>query len=153
MKKLECYSYLFEIRDSKNLNIDEYVKETASSGVSSNVLRFINENLDVPYLSVYNEIYSKRHKNKMFKSLVNENQTRCQKAIALSSYVTRALIKVNLLGEDFDDVDKLMKDLMIDEVIQALRDYSNGIDNDKIDEVFGKIRDIFKKLYPEKGDE
>lgn len=159
MNKLDCYKHLFEIRDTKNKDIESYIKEMAGhDNVPSEVLRFINSNTDVPELSVYNEIYNKRHKNKLYKNLMNESQSRCEKAIALSSYLTKVLISINMLGTGQDEVQELCSEYNTEEVISALRDYSNGIDCESIDTIFDKVKEKFKEIFPstdvdEKGDE
>ena len=89
MDKLDCYSYLFKIRDEYKVNVNEQIKLIAGKEiVPHSVVKFINEYIPQQSVSTFETIYSKRHKNPLYKNLVNENASVEDKAIALSSLLT-----------------------------------------------------------------
>lgn len=144
MDKFKCYHYLLEIK-KQGIDITEQVKKIAGKeGVSLSVVKFINEYYPQPTMTTLEHIHSKRHKNPLYKNLVNENLNVEDKAIALSSLLTQTMI--GLKNIDDDSKKDYCKTMMTEEILDAINSYSTG-DTDKLLEVSNNIRNKIKEIY------
>ena len=109
---------------------------------------FVNKYLPIDDLFTYNKIYEKRKNNPLFKNLVNENLPTEEKAIALSSFQTQALIRIKELTKQgrVKEAKKYAKTMQIENISNALSEYAQG-DKELIESISAEIRETFKKLY------
>lgn len=145
MDKFEGYKYLSKINRDYNVDISEQVKNIAGKKeVPQSVISFINKYIPRDSTTTLNMIYEKRHKNPLYKSLVNEDSKIEDKAIALSSYLTQAMIGLSKIT---DESSKSMycEDLMINDIINSLAKYSCG-DSSMLSETFSKVRRSIKSI-------
>lgn len=152
LSKSSAYSKLIEIGNSnKDVDVSKYISEmVGSDSVPFDVLVFINKYIPIPQLETYNSIYWKRRKNPLYRNMVNESLPPIDKALALSSFMTRAIITMKDLPEsnrqEYADI------MNIPIISEAISRYTNYGDSDTLEEVFMMVRDVFKKLYS-RGDE
>lgn len=149
MKPIDKNSIYSKLKDIKENNpevgtkVSECLKKVVSSqSVPFDVILFVNKYSPIDQFYTYNKIYENRHKNPLYKNLVNENLPVEEKAIAVSSFITQVMIRCK---EEKDDISDYCDMMNIDFVLEALRDYSHG-DNTKLDEVFYMIRDVLKAV-------
>jgi len=143
-----AYSRLTEIKRRFGVDTREHIKEVAmSESVPYETLVFINKYLPIDQLSVYNRIYESRKKNPLYRTLLSEDLSDIDKAIALSSLITQSLI-VCKKNEDkeYKDILKLMN---VDVLTEALEKYAYDESTEKLNEVCGMVREMFNKLYRE----
>ena len=154
MNKLEGYKKLFEISKIHGINVDEEVKRVVSyenNDIPNDVLKFIHKYEPQDFLSTYDHIYENRRNNKLYKSLVNENSSISDKAIALSLLLNNCIIKMKSLSESKRQIE-YANEMKISDISDALRDYAYG-SNEKLEETFNNIRLKLKILYSKEGDE
>ena len=145
MNKLKCYDYLYKIKE-QGVSVKEHLELTVGEDiVPMPTLVFINKYYPIESFKTYEDIYNKRYKNPLYKNLVNEKSSSEDKAIALSSLLTRAMIRMSNINE------KNRKDyateMKIKEISEALNLYSYNKDSSKLNEVFSDIRLTIKELY------
>lgn len=145
MDKFKCYHYLLKIKKTENININEQVELIAGKEeVPLSVVKFINKYYPQQQITTLEHIHSKRHKNPLYKNLVNENLNVEDKAIALSSLLTQTMI--GLKNIDDDSKEDYCKTMMTEEILDAINSYSTG-DTDKLLEVSNNIRNKIKEIY------
>lgn len=145
LDKSTAYAKLLDIKQEHQIDVSKYIKEMAGNKtIPYEVVVFINKYSPLPHLEIYNRIYEKRTKNPLYKTLVNENSSTEERAIALSSLLTQIMISSKSLTNE----DRMLYHNIIDtsSIIKALESYTNG-DSSKLDETFLAIRSIFKNLY------
>jgi hypothetical protein len=146
INKAYAYSKLSLIKDNYSIDTSRYIREVASTDeIPYSVITFINKYYPIMQLTTYNDIYEKRNSNPLYKNLVNENLQESERAIALSSLVTRSLIRAKTLNND--DRLEYMKIMNIDLICDTLCKYSLYNDTNKLNETFMMVRQVFKKLY------
>lgn len=147
--KSTAYARLNEIKEIENINVSKYIRKVAESdSVPYDVLVFINRYSPIPQLEVYNHVYENRHKNPLYKNLVNENLPVEERAIALSSLLTRTLIssKYSVRNNQSDDLQTYGQLMNVRKITEALNKYLSG-DDTLLNETFIEVRNVFKQLY------
>lgn len=146
MRKLEAYKHLSKIKD-KGVNIVEQIKIVSSCKyeVPLSVIKFIDEYDKQSSLETYNYIYESRHKNKLYKGIVNENASPDDKLIALSSYVLQCSIKMKSLNES--QKNNYIQDTYLNECSNAISKYYETSNYNYILDMHNKLRSRFKELY------
>jgi hypothetical protein len=150
MDKIDCYKYLYEIHNSDRVDITEQVRKIAGIGhsVPESVIKFINKYIPQPQLATYNVIYEKRHKNPLYKSLVNEDLPVEDRAVSLASFLTQAMIGIKTI-KDSEIRENYYREMLIDSITEAMKEYSLFNKSDKLNEAFCNVRNKFKSLYGE----
>ncbi len=142
MDKLNCYKYLAEIRDTYHKDINEQIVQVAGKNyIPATVVKFIHQFIPQPEVEVFNQIYKNRKKHPLYKNLVNERAEIADKAIALSSLVTRYLIKAESLP--FESRHALLTSKEYNLALEAIQAYSSG-DVQKLETAFNTIRTTAK---------
>lgn len=145
MTKLACYKKLFEIRDTYQVDITEQLHQLAvMPSPDESIITFISRyNSSPSFLNeeVVENIYNKRDKNPLYKSLVNESASDIDKAIAMSSLITRVLID----SKSMTDNKSLLSEMQIHSLTSALSDYANG-DTSSLLATFDNIRSQVKSI-------
>lgn len=147
MNKLKCYEYLSKIKDKdQNASIKEHLEKIVGEDkVPIETMIFIDSYYPIDSIRTFKDIHDKRHKNPLYKNLVNENASVEDKAIALSSLLTRAMIRMSSIDERHrKDYSSEMK---IKEISEALNSYSYSKDVSKLNKVFNNTRSVIKRLF------
>ena len=99
MNKLKCYEYLSKIKD-QGVSINEHIERIVGEElVPIETLIFINKYYPIDSLKTFEDIHEKRYKNPLYKNLVNENASVEDRAVALSSLLTRTMIRMSKMDE------------------------------------------------------
>ena len=148
MTKEKVLIELTEIK-KKGINISEEMRRVlVNDEIKYETIIFINKYRPIDELFTYNKIYEKRKNNPLFKNLVNENLPVEEKAIALSSFQTQALIRIKELKKQGKDAEAKIygETMQIDDVSNALSEYARG-NTELVEKISIEIRDTFKKLF------
>lgn len=147
MKKLEAYKHLSRIKDNAGVNIVKQVKIVSSckGDVPLSVIRFIDNYEAQSSLETFKYIYESRHKNKLYKNLVDESASVNDKLIALSSYQLQCSIKLKTLTES--DKPSYIQDTYLSECSSAINNYYRTGDNNCVTDMHNKLRSRFKELF------
>lgn len=146
MNKLKCYEYLSKI-NTMGVDISEQLSTVVrSKDVPMSVVSFINKYYPQELIKTFDNIHEKRHTNPLYKNLVNEKLSVEQKAIAISSLVTRVMITLsNIENEDIRR--EYSKDMNLKEMIDSLTDYAYNGNTDKLINICNKQRNLIKEIY------
>lgn len=147
MDKLDCYRYLIQIKNNHNVDISYQIKSIAglNESVPVEVIKFIHKYIPQYEMITLDHIYEKRHRNPLYKSLVNEKSSDSEKVIALSSFMTQAMIGARPIT-DHSLLSNYYESLKINKISQAISEYTNG-NPEKLRETFDSIRTQFKSIY------
>lgn len=145
MNKLKCYEYLNRIME-QGVPIKEHVERIVGSDtVPVDTIVFIDKYCPLESLNTYRDIHEKRFKNPLYRNLVNESASVEDRAIALSSLLTRAMIRMSNINEKYRK--DYATEMNIKEISEALTLYSYNKDSSKLNEVFDKTRSFIKELF------
>lgn len=151
LTKSRAYELLFKIHKKQHIEIDYYVELLSKSGneIPIEVILFINKynSSTLPQLKIFNIVYSKRHKNPLYKTIMNESATSEEQCLALNSMITQCLIQLKNMSmterEEFIDI------MNIKDILEGITAYFDG-DTKKTRTVFFEVRGIFKNLFGKK---
>jgi hypothetical protein len=150
--KKDIIQKLYEIEENnEELKLGREVQKVVrSETIPIEVIKLINK-YDKSFLQIYdtyNTIYNSRNKNPLYRNLRNPELVLEEKAIAISSLVTKILISCSKIP---DEQERLVfaNAMNIDQINIALTDYAiNGIE-DKLLEVSKQVRELLELLYVE----
>lgn len=146
LSRADVYSSIIEIGNQENLDLSDLLSEVMhSEDIPYKAIAFINHYKPLPQLMTYNSIYEKKNKNPLYRNIVNESLPTIERAIALSSLLTRSIITMKSLPEE--DHQAYANIMNIPVIAEAISRYTNYGDSDMLDEVFMMVRDVFKNLY------
>lgn len=146
MDKLKGYRLLFEIKESKGIDINEQVKRVVSSdSVPSDVLNFISQYKSIPSVETIKYIHESNKSNKLYKRLMNENQSVEDKAIALTNFLTQCTIKLKSLSENTERKE-YSSDLNLVVIVDSLNNYYKNNDENAINETFDLVKRTIKSI-------
>lgn len=147
LDKSTTYKKLFEIRDKNNIDISKYVEMVAGKSViPADVIVFINKYSPLPQLETYNVIYSRRKTSPLYKNLVNENASLDDMALGLSSLLTQIFIRMKTLESKEEKVE-FAEFMSVNQIVEALKNYSTNGDEESLRETFLMVRDTIKHLF------
>ena len=147
--KSKAYADLKYIKENFNVDTTNQLKAVAMNDtIPVDTIIFINKYKPLEQFYTYNKVYENRRKNPLYKNLVNENLPTAEKAIALSSFITQAMIhNKELLRENKeDDAQKFLGVMNIENIAEAINDYVKGND-EKLLGAFDETRNVFKNLF------
>ena len=147
--KSKAYADLKYIKENFNVDTTNQLKAVAMNDtIPVDTIIFINKYKPLEQFYTYNKVYENRRKNPLYKNLVNENLPTAEKAIALSSFITQAMIhNKELIRENKEDDAQLFLGVMnIENIAEAINDYVKGND-EKLLEAFDETRNVFKNLF------
>lgn len=145
MNKLRCYDYLSKIKDT-GVSITEHLERVVGDeSVPLDTLVFIDSYFPLDSVQTYRDIHEKRYNNPLYKNLVNENSSSEDRAVALSSLMTRIMIRMTRMDEKRRK--EYASEMHVREISDALNEYSYNKNSDKLNEVFNNTRSILKKLF------
>ena len=149
LTKSKAYELLFKINKKQNINIDKYIDMLSKSrdSIPIEVILFINKHNSstLPQLKVFNIIYSKRHTNDLYKTIMNEAATPDEQCLALNSLITQCLIQLKNLRLEERDV--LIDIMNIEDILKAISGYLLEENTKQLRTVFFEVRSIFKNLF------
>ena len=147
--KQEMLQMLEEIKNTHNVNINNYIDDVIENDIPSKSLKFINLYIPLKDLGVFNLIYSKRHKTPLFNNLTKRQIDNYQKSICLGSLLTQMMCYVE---KTKDNIVKHSSFIGATSITDALSDYFKTGSFDKINIVYTEISELFKNLFNKDGD-
>lgn len=149
MDKLHAYKALFEIKSDHSVDIDQYTRQLAKmrkdESIPIEVLKFINEYKPLPSFETVNYLHENCKSNRLYRRLVNEDQSVENKTVALTSFLNQCIIKLKSISENYvrkDYIDNLK--LLI--IVESLQEYLKTGNEDAINEAFDLIRQNIKSI-------
>lgn len=147
MNKVEAYKKLADLKSS-GVDIVSQVKSLAeSSDVPESVEKFI-ESFDQSESKKFFENLRKMHNDKghrLYSNILDENLDELGTLKCLSSYMTNAVIAMENMDEPTESkLIELRKSIGLEVVSEALADYYNGRDYDKIKSAKNYIKSLIK---------
>ena len=147
--KREMLEMLEEIKNTHNVNINNYIDDVIENDIPSKSLKFINLYIPLKDLGVFNLIYSKRHKTPLFNNIAKRQIDNYQKSICLGSLLTQMMCYVE---KTKDDVVKHSSFIGATSIADALTEYFKTGSFDKINIVYDEISKLFKDLFNKDGE-
>lgn len=149
ISKKDIIQKLYELEEQEGLKLGREVQKTVrNETIPIDVIKLINK-YDKEFLQIYdtfNTIYLARNKNPLYKNLRNKNININELAIALSSFVTKILISCSKI-EDIQDRNIYAKAMNIEQLSQAIIEYSLYNNPTNLIECGNQIRELFEILY------
>ena len=150
--KKDIIQKLYEIEEQhEELKLGREVQKVVRSEVIPiDIIKLINK-YDKSFLQIYdtyNTIYNSRNKNPLYRNLRNPNLIITEKAIAISSLVTKILISCSKI--DDEEEKKIFANAMnIDQINSAITKYALFGETDELLEVSKQVRELLEMLYKE----
>ena len=150
--KKDIIQKLYEIEEQhEELKLGREVQKVVRSEVIPiDIIKLINK-YDKSFLQIYdtyNTIYNSRNKNPLYRNLRNPNLIITEKAIAISSLVTKILISCSKI--DDEEEKKIFANAMnIDQINSAITKYALFGEIDELLEVSKQVRELLEMLYKE----
>lgn len=150
--KKDIIQKLYEIEEQhEELKLGREVQKVVRSEVIPiDIIKLINK-YDKSFLQIYdtyNTIYNSRNKNPLYRNLRNPNLIITEKAIAISSLVTKILISCSKI--DNEEEKKIFANAMnIDQINSAITKYALFGETDELLEVSKQVRELLEMLYKE----
>lgn len=151
MDKYEAYKELTLLK-SQGVNVTEYIVESAKCNGNDSVPDHIKKFIEDTKLSLQSEstkfFENLRHlaatkNHKLYGNILNESLDEIGKLKCLSSYMTTAVIQMESMT-DPDKIKELRQSVGLEIVSEALSDYYNGRDYNKINEAMSYLRHLVK---------
>lgn len=150
--KKDIIQKLYEIEEQhEELKLGREVQKVVRSEIIPiDIIKLINK-YDKEFLQIYdtyNTIYNSRNKNPLYRNLRNPNLVITEKAIAISSLVTKILISCSKI-EDLEEKKLFANAMNIDQINTALTNYALLGDEIGLLEVSKQVRELLEMLYKE----
>ena len=116
--------------------------------IPMDVIKFINK-YDKDFLQIYNTynvIYNSRNKNPLYRNLKNKDLKIEEKAIAMSSLITKILISCSKI-EDINEREIFAKAMNIDKINQAINEYALTNNSQLLEQCCDEVRELLQILY------
>lgn len=147
--KKEFIEKLYEIEEKKGIKTgNEVQKVVRNEVIPIEVIKLINK-YDKRFLQIYdtyNVIYLSRDRNPLYRNLRNDNLSVPEKAIALSSLVTKILISCSKI-QDLEERLIFAKAMDVEGINRALTFYLIDNDNSQLLNYSKQISDLLHILY------
>lgn len=147
--KKDIIQKLYEIEENTDLKLGREVQKVVRSEVIPiEIIKLIN-NYDKEFLRIYdtyNTIYLSRNKNPLYRNLRNSNLIIEEKAIALSSLVTKILISSSKIEEE-SERQIFANAMMVDKINLALTNYSMFGREEELLDITSQVRELLEMLY------
>ena len=149
LTKKDIIQKLYNIEQQENIKLGREVQKVIRNEViPMDIIKLINK-YDKNFLQIYdtfNTIYISRNKNPLYRNLRNKDLIIPEKAIALSSFVTKVLISCSKIPDEQER--KLYATAMnIDAINNALTEYSLNNNAEPLLDCMSQIRDLILLLY------
>ncbi len=149
--KKDIIQKLYEIEEKTDLKLGREVQKVVRSEIIPiDIIKLINK-YDTGFLQIYdtyNTVYNSRNKNPLYRNLRNSNLRIEEKAIALSSLVTKILISCSKI-EDENERKIFANAMNIDQLNNAISEYAIYGKADNLLENCKQVRELLELLYTE----
>ena len=147
--KKDIIQKLYEIEENNDIKLGREVQRVVrSENIPMDIIKLINK-YDTNFLQIYdtyNVIYNSRNRNPLYRNLRNQELDIAEKAIAISSLVTKILISCSKI-EDVEER-RLFADAMnIDQLNKALTEYAIYNDATNLIDNANQVRELLLLLY------
>lgn len=147
--KKEIIQKLYDIEEQNNLKLGNEVQRVIRSEIIPiDIIKLVNK-YDKEFLQIYNTyntIYLSRKRNPLYRNLKNKNLDIKEKAIALSSLVTKILISCSKIS-DIDERTLFAKVMDIEGINEALTEYAIYNDSTKLLKCSNEVKELLDILY------
>lgn len=148
--KKDIIQKLYEIEEqNEDLKLGREVQRVVRSEVIPiDIIKLINK-YDKNFLQIYdtyNTIYNSRNKNPLYRNLRNPNLITAEKAIAISSLVTKILISCSKI-EDETERQIFANAMNMDQINSALTKYALTGDEGDLLDIAKQVRELLEILY------
>lgn len=147
--KKEIIQKLYDIEENNNLKLgNEVQKVIRSEIIPMDIIKLINK-YDKEFLQIYNTyntIYLSRKRNPLYRNLKNKNLDIREKAIALSSLVTKILISCSKI-EDIEERKLFAKVMDIEGINSAINKYILNNDSKDLLICCAEVKELLEILY------
>lgn len=148
--KKDIIQKLYEIEEqNEDLKLGREVQRVVRSEVIPiDIIKLINK-YDKNFLQIYdtyNTIYNSRNKNPLYRNLRNPNLITTEKAIAISSLVTKILISCSKI-EDETERQLFANAMNMDQINSALTKYALTGDEGDLLDIAKQVRELLEILY------
>lgn len=149
--KKDIIQKLYDIEEKTDLKLGREVQKVVrSENIPVDIIKLINK-YDKEFLQIYdtyNTIYNARNKNPLYRNLRNPNLVITEKAIAISSLVTKILISCSKI--DNDEEKRIFANAMnIEQLNNALTKYALLGETEDLIENSNQVRELLEMLYSE----
>lgn len=151
LTKKDIIQKLYNIEQQENIKLGREVQKVIRNEViPMDIIKLINK-YDKNFLQIYdtfNTIYISRNKNPLYRNLRNKDLIIPEKAIALSSFVTKVLISCSKIPDE-QERELYATAMNIDAINNALTEYSLNNNAEPLLDCMSQIRDLILLLYCE----
>lgn len=149
--KKEIIQKLYDIEKNNNLKLGNEVQRVIRSEIiPMDIIKLVNK-YDKEFLQIYdtyNTIYMSRKRNPLYRNLRNKNLDIKEKAIALSSLVTKILISCSKI-ENKQERQLFATVMDVKGINEAITNYSLYNDEQGILNCSSQVRELLEILYSE----
>ena len=149
--KKDIIQKLYEIEETTDTKLGREVQRVVRSEiVPMDIIKLINkyDNKFLQIYDTYNTIYNSRNKNPLYRNLRNPNLPIEEKAIAISSLVTKILISCSKI-KDIEERCIFANAMNVDQLNNSLSEYALYGKQDNLLENCKQVRELLELLYVE----
>lgn len=147
--KKDIIQKLYEIEETTDTKLGREVQRVVRSEiVPMDIIKLINK-YDTEFLQIYdtyNTIYNSRNKNPLYRNLRNANLPIEEKAIAISSLITKILISCSKI-ENEEERRIFANAMNIDQLNNSIAEYALYGKTDNLIETCKQVRELLELLY------
>lgn len=149
LTKKDIIQKLYEIEENNDIKLGREVQKVVrNENIPIEVIKLINK-YDKKFLLIYdtyNTIYSSKNKNPLYRNLRNTSLKIEEKAIAISSLVTKILISCSKI-EDLETRQLFANAMNVDQLNNAITKYALTNDATELLNVASQVSDLLTLLY------
>lgn len=149
LTKKEIMQKLYDIEEKEGIKVGRLIQKMVRNElIPMDVIKFINK-YDKDFLQIYNTynvIYNSRNKNPLYRNLKNKDLKIEEKAIAMSSLITKILISCSKI-EDINEREIFTKAMNIDKINQAINEYALTNNSQLLEQCCDEVRELLQILY------
>lgn len=147
--KKEIMQKLYDIEEKEGIKVGRLIQKIVRNElIPIDVIAFINK-YDKDFLQIYNTyniIYNSKNKNPLYRNLKNKDLSLEEKAIAMSSLVTKILISCSKIN-DIKEREIFSQAMNIQEINDALTKYALLNDSQLLEKCCNDVRELLQILY------
>lgn len=147
--KKEFIQKLYEIEEQNQLNLEREVQKVIrNEQIPLDVIKLINK-YDKKFFqiySTYNHIYLSREKNPLYKNLKRTTQSLEEKAVTMSSLVTKILITATKITDPIERKN-FVTTMGLKEFNDALTDFYYRDDAEQMLSLLKQVKELLEILY------